>query len=134
PWDNVADMKNTGVELELGYRTNFGKLNFAVNANGSYIKNNVTYVAADTNFIGGGAGFQSMGNVTRIQVGQSFNSFFGYKTLGIFQNDAQIQAYKNKNGGLIQPDARPGDFIWADLNGDGTISSDNLDRTFLGSN
>ncbi|MGN6400813.1 MAG: SusC/RagA family TonB-linked outer membrane protein, partial [Flavisolibacter sp.] len=50
PWDNVADMKNTGVELELGYHTNFGKLNFSVNANGSYLKNTVTYVAADTNF------------------------------------------------------------------------------------
>jgi hypothetical protein len=94
----------------------------------------VTYVSADTNFIGGGASFQSMGNVTRIQVGESYNSFFGYKRLGVFQNDAQIQAYKNKSGGLIQPDARPGDFIWADLNGDGKISSDDLDRTFLGSN
>jgi TonB-dependent starch-binding outer membrane protein SusC len=134
PWDNVADMKNTGVELELGYHRYFGKLGFSVNANGSYLKNTVTYVAADTNFIGGGASFQSMGSVTRIQVGQSYNSFFGYKSLGIFQNDQQIQNYKNKSGELIQPDARPGDFIWADLNGDGKISSDNLDRTFLGSN
>jgi TonB-linked SusC/RagA family outer membrane protein len=134
PWDNVADMKNTGVELELGYRKSFGKFNLSVNANASYIKNTVTYVARDTNFIGGGASFQSMGTVTRIQIGQSFNSFFGYKTLGIFQTEQQILDYKNKNGDLIQPNARPGDFIWADLNGDGKISSDNLDRTFLGSN
>jgi TonB-dependent starch-binding outer membrane protein SusC len=134
PYDNIADMKNTGVELELGFRKTFGKLNFSANANGSYIKNTVTYVSSDTNFIGGGASFQSMGNVTRIQVGQSYNSFFGYKRLGVFQNDAEIQAYKNKNGALIQPEARPGDFMWADINGDGTISSDDLDRTFLGSN
>ncbi|MDB5199070.1 MAG: btuB 1 [Chitinophagaceae bacterium] len=134
PTGNVADMKNTGFELELGYRKSFGKFNFSVNANGSYIKNTVTYVAKDTNFIGGDASFQSMGSVTRTQVGQSYNSFFGYKTMGIFQNDQQIQDYKNKSGGLIQPDARPGDFIWADLNGDGKISSDNLDKTFLGTN
>jgi TonB-linked SusC/RagA family outer membrane protein len=134
PWDNVADMKNTGIELELGYRKNFGKFNFSVNANGSYIKNTVTYVAKDTNFIGGDASFQSMNAVTRTQVGQSYNSFFGYKTLGIFQNEQQILDYKNKSGSLIQPNARPGDFIWADLNGDGVISSDNLDKTFLGSN
>jgi len=134
PWDNVADMKNTGVELELGYHTNFGKLNFSVNANGSYVKNTVTYVSADTNFIGGGAAFQSMGNVTRIQVGQSYNSFFGYQTLGVFQNEQQILDYKNKNGALIQPDARPGDFKWADINGDGVISNNDLDKTFLGSN
>lgn len=134
PWDNVADMKNTGVELELGYHQNFGKLNFSVNANGSYLKNTVTYVAADTNFLGGGASFQSMGTVTRTQVGHPYNSFWGYKTLGIFQNDQQIQDYKNKSGQLIQPNARPGDFIWADLNGDGKITSGDLDKTFLGSN
>ena len=134
PFDNVADVKNSGVELELGYHKSFGKLNFAANVNGSYMKNEATYVAADTNFIGGNASFQSMGTVTRTQVGHSYNEFFGYKILGIFQNEQQIQDYKNKNGQPIQPGARPGDFIWADLNGDGTISSDNLDRTFLGSN
>src|SRR5260221_7881501 len=134
PYDNVADMKNAGVELELGYHKNFGKFNLSANANFSYIKNTVTYVAADTNFTGGGASFQSMGSVTRIQVGHSFNSFWGYKTLGIFQNDQQIQDYKNKNGQLIQPNARPGDFIWADLNDDGKITTGDLDKTFLGSN
>ena len=134
PWDNVADMKNSGVELEVGYRTNIGKLNLSINANGSYIKNTVTYVAADTNFIGGGANFQSMGNVTRIQVGQSYNSFFGYQRMGVFQNQQQINDYKNKNGGLIQPNAVPGDFMWADLNGDGTITTGDLDKSFLGSN
>ena len=48
----------------------------------TYLKNTVTYVAADTNFIGGGAGFQSMGTITRIQVGHSYNSFWGYQTTG----------------------------------------------------
>lgn len=134
PTGNVADMKNTGVEVEVRYRKNFGNLNFSVNANGSYTKNSVTYVARDTNFIGGDASFQSMGAVTRTQVGQSYNSFYGYKVLGIFQNEQQIQDYKNKSGALIQPNARPGDFIWADLNDDGKISSDNMDRTFLGTN
>ena len=90
------------LKLELGYRNRIGDLNFSVNANGSYLKNTVTYVAADTNFIGGGAGFQSMGTITRTQVGESFNSFWGYKSLGIFQNDAEIQNHKNKNGTPIQ--------------------------------
>ncbi|HEV7332281.1 MAG TPA: TonB-dependent receptor [Flavisolibacter sp.] len=134
PTGNVADMKNTGFELELGYRKRFGDLNFSINANGSYLKNMVTYVARDTNFIEGGAGFQSMGTVTRTQVGQPFNSFFGYKRLGIFQNEQEIQNYKNKNGALIQPNARPGDFIWADIDGDGTITDGDLDKTFLGTN
>ena len=134
PTGNVADMKNTGIELELGYRKRFGEWNLSLMANGAYIKNEVTYAASDTNFIAGGAGFQSMGTVTRIQVGQSYNSFFGYRRLGIFQNEQEIQNYKNKNGAMIQPNARPGDFIWDDINGDGVISDDDLDKTFLGSN
>ena len=133
PWDNVADMKNTGLELEVGYHKRLGDFNFSVNANGSYLKNTVTYVSADTNFIGGGASFQSMGTVTRVQVGQAYNSFWGYQTLGIFQNEQQIQDYKNKSGTPIQPDARPGDFKWADLNGDGVITDGDLDKKFLGS-
>ena len=134
PWDNVADMKNTGIEVELGYRKHFGDFNFGATANASYLKNTVTYVAADTNFIAGGAGFQSMSTITRIQVGHAYNSFWGYKSLGIFQNEQEILNYKNKAGNPIQPNARPGDFIWADLNGDGVITNGDLDKTFLGSN
>ncbi len=133
PFDNVADMKNTGVEVELGYRKNFGKLNFAISGNVSYLKNEVTYVAADTNFLGGGASFQSMGAVTRTQVGHSYNEFWGFKTNGIFQNEAEIANNKNASGALLQPNARPGDFRFVDINGDGTIGGDK-DKTFLGSN
>jgi len=133
PWDNVADMKNSGFELEAGYNTNFGDLTFGVNGNVSYNKNVVEKVALDTNFIGGGASFQSMGTITRIQVGQAFNSFWGYKMLGIFQNDAEIQAYKGADGTLIQPNAKPGDIKWADINQDGKITDGEDDKTFLGS-
>jgi hypothetical protein len=130
----VADMKNTGIEIELGYRNHFGKLNFSVNGNFSYLKNTVTHVAADTTFKVGGGTFQSMKNVTRIEEGHPYNGFWGYQRLGIFQNEQDILNHKDKNGLPIQPDARPGDFIWADLNGDGKITDDNLDKTFLGSN
>jgi TonB-linked SusC/RagA family outer membrane protein len=132
PSDNVADMNNKGVEVEMGYRKRIGDFNLAVNANVTYIKNIVTYVAADTNFIGGEASFQSMGPVTRIQVGQSYNAFWGYQLLGVFQNQTEISNAKTSTGTPIQPDARPGDFHYADVNNDGKI--DDLDKVFLGSN
>ncbi|MFT3949876.1 MAG: TonB-dependent receptor [Agriterribacter sp.] len=131
PSGNVADMENSGVEVELVYRKKFGDLNFSANGNVAYLKNKVTYVAADADYISGGAGFQSMGNVTRIQVGQPYNAFFGYKTAGIFQNEAQINDYKNSSGTPIQPNARPGDFRWVDVNNDGVINGDDI--TPLGS-
>jgi TonB-linked SusC/RagA family outer membrane protein len=133
PVGNVATMDNNGVELELSYRKTFGDFHFSANGNIAYLKNKVIYVARDTNFLAGDVGFQTMGTITRTQVGQSYNSFFGYQTNGIFQNWAEIDAYRNKDGNLIQPNARPGDFRWVDRNGDGRITNDNLDKTFLGS-
>lgn len=132
PVGNVATMENSGVELELSYRKSFGEFFLTARGNVAYLKNKVTYVAADTNFIAGDVGFQTMGTITRTQVGQPYNAFFGYKSDGIFQNQAEIDAHRDKNGALIQPNARPGDFRWLDLNGDGRITNDNLDKTFLG--
>ncbi|HXS55218.1 MAG TPA: TonB-dependent receptor [Hanamia sp.] len=131
PWANIADMKNNGIEVELGYHKRLGEFNLGVNGNFSYLKNEVTYVAADADYIAGDAAFQSMGATTRIQVGQPYNVFYGYKTQGIFQNEAAITAY-SKDGKPIQPNARPGDFRWQDTNGDGAITE--ADKTFLGSN
>ena len=103
-----------------------------VNSTFGYLKNEVTFVDNDKDFLEG-AGFQSLeGTVTRTKVGQSFNSFFGYKTAGIFQTMADVNAYVNKTGGLIQPKAVLGDFRWEDTDGDGTITE--KDRQFLGSN
>ncbi|MDR6564057.1 MULTISPECIES: TonB-dependent receptor [unclassified Arcicella] len=132
PVGNVADMENKGIELELGYRKRFGDFNFSANGNVSYLKNEVTYLGNGISFItSGAAGFQSMGSITRTQVGQPYNSFFGFQTAGIFQNAAEVSAYKNAEGNVIQPNAKPGDFRWVDTDGNGTINDD--DKKFLGS-
>ena len=131
PVGNIADMQNKGLEFELGYSKKIGQVNFSANGNLAYLKNTVTYVASDANYITGDASFQSMGAVTRTQAGESYNSFYGYKTAGIFQNAAEVSSYTNTKGGLIQPSAKPGDFKWVDSNGDGTITE--LDKQFLGS-
>lgn len=132
PLGNVADMSNKGVEVELGYRKNIGNFNFSANGNVSYLKNEVTFLGQGKEFITTGtAGFQSMGDITRTQVGQAYNSFYGFKTAGIFQTVDEVNAYTNGAGGLIQPNAKPGDFRWTDTNGDGTITND--DKQFLGS-
>lgn len=134
PVGNVADMENTGIEIELRYNKQFGDLNFTASGNFATLKNTVTYVASDVNFIGGGAGFQGMGTITRTQVGQSYESFFGYKSDGIFQTAEEVASYRNSDGDLLQPNAKPGDFRWVDVSGDGVINSGDEDRTFLGTN
>jgi TonB-linked SusC/RagA family outer membrane protein len=131
PLANIADMNNKGIEVELGYRKKINSLNLSIKGNFATVKNEVTYLGRNLDFYDE-VGFQSMnGNVTRTQVGQAYGSFFGYQTAGIFQNQAEINSYTNSSGGLIQPNAVPGDFRWVDNNGDGTITAD--DRKFLGS-
>jgi TonB-linked SusC/RagA family outer membrane protein len=132
PLGNVADMSNSGIEVELGYRRKFGEFSFSANGNISYLKNEVTFLGQGKTFITQGtAGFQSMGEVTRTSVGQSYNSFYGFQTAGIFQTIDEVNAYTNTTGDLIQPLASPGDFRWIDTDGDGTIT--NNDKQYLGS-
>lgn len=132
PTGNVADMENTGIDLEIGYNKQFNEVNVSLNGNISYLENEVTFLGNDVDFLSGGEGFQSSAfPITRTQVGQPVNSFFGFKTNGIFQNQAEIDSYVNSAGTVIQPNALPGDFKWVDIDDDGDIDSD--DRDFLGS-
>ncbi|UHO40499.1 TonB-dependent receptor [Chryseobacterium capnotolerans] len=130
PWKNVGDMNNTGIEVNLGYRKTWSDFGISVNGNFSYLKNEVTRLEDDKIFENF-ASFQSMGYVTRFQVGSPYGAFYGYKNAGIFQTQAEIDAYRNANGNLIQPNAKPGDFKRLDVNGDGKINQE--DYEYLGS-
>lgn len=131
PYGNVADMKNTGVELELGYRKDFGELHLDLRGNISHLRNEVTYLGDEKEFLENGAKIQSSTYfITRTAVGHAIGSFYGFKTQGIFQNQSEVDNYLGPEGLPIQPNAQPGDFRWADLNGDGEITEE--DRTFIG--
>jgi TonB-dependent starch-binding outer membrane protein SusC len=132
PVGNVADMENRGVEFEMGYNRTFGDFYFSANGNLTYLENEVTFLGQDKEFITTGtAGFQSMGPITRTQIGQPYNSFYGFRTAGIFQTMEEINSYTGPDGNLIQPNAVPGDFRWVDTNNDGVITDD--DKQFIGS-
>lgn len=130
PPANVADMQNTGEELELGYHAKVGELSIGLNGNVSYTQNKITYVGRGLTYLDGGVSFQSSSYpITRKAVGHPIDEFFGFVTEGIFQTQADVDAYTGKNG-KIQPDAKPGDFRYKDVNGDGMI--DGNDRDFIG--
>jgi TonB-linked SusC/RagA family outer membrane protein len=129
PTGNVASMTNKGVELELGYHKTFGEVDFRVSGNASYLKNEVTDLG--TVQYRTGSTFQSSDyELTRTAVGQPIGSFYGFQILSVFQSNGEVAHYKDENGNMIQPNAKPGDFQFADLNGDGKITAD--DRTFIG--
>ena len=130
PAANVGDMSNKGIEIELGYKKTITEdFGISVNGNFSYIKNEILRLENGKKFVSL-AGFQSMGDVSRLQIGSPYGSFFGLMRNGVFQNQTEINSYVDKNGNKIQPDAKPGDFRWVDANGDGKINTD--DYTYLG--
>jgi len=129
PQGNVASMTNKGYEIELGYRKKIGGFNLELKGNASYLQNEITDLG--TVKFRTGATFQSSDyEIGRLAVGQAIGSFYGFKTEGIFQTQTEVDSYLGKAGAKIQPNAKPGDFRFADLNGDGKIDGD--DRTFIG--
>jgi hypothetical protein len=62
--------------------------------------------------------------------GMPVGYFWGLKTAGVFQTEEEVSSYRSKTGKLIQPDAKPGDVRYVDVDGDGVIG--NSDRVKLG--
>jgi TonB-linked SusC/RagA family outer membrane protein len=130
PIGNIADMENRGIELELGYNGRVGELTYSVSANVSHLRNRVTYLGDDKEFLGGQTFGPQGVEITRTMIGYPIGSFFGFKTDGLFQNWGEVNNYKNHNGDMLQPNAAPGDIRYVDINDDGVINND--DRGIIG--
>jgi TonB-linked SusC/RagA family outer membrane protein len=117
---NAGQVTNKGVELGMNFRNSYGPFNYAVNANVATLRNNVDQLHPNLPNI--------VGDVYRTAVGHPLASFYGYKAIGIYQDQTEINSYLS---GTLNPPDKPGDIKFADLNGDGKI--DDNDRTFLGS-
>ncbi len=121
PTLNAGEMKNAGFELALLYRNNDNKLRYSFGGNFSKINNEVVDLGATDAFIDG-AFFMNSFNVTRTTAGNPIAQFYGYKTDGLFQNQAEIDAQ------TAQQNVAPGDVRYVDADNDGE-----LDFEYLGS-
>ena len=133
PLINGGDVQNKGFELALNYHNTIGKdLNYSIGANGSYNKNKIGNIPTNDHIIHGNTNvlFANSLEFYRAANGLPVGYFWGLKTAGIFQTVEEVNSYLSKTGKVIQPDAKPGDLRYMDLNGDGII--DNSDRTMIG--
>ena len=126
PVVNAGIVENTGVEFAIGYSNNFSDdFKLSVKYNVTAIKNEVVAVSGEGEFLEGGGFGISQPAISRMEAGFPLGYFVGYKTDGIFQNQAEID---NAAVGDVIP--QPGDFKFVDQNGDGVIDLD--DRVDLG--
>ena len=130
PWGNVGTMSNRGAEIEATYRYTIGDFNLSVGGNVTYVNTILINAGNETGIIDV-ASYHQMGTIARGENGQVYPYFYGYKTDGVFQNWAEVNAYVNADGKLIQPEAQPGDFRYVDIDGNGSITAEG-DRTVLG--
>ncbi|WP_217493608.1 SusC/RagA family TonB-linked outer membrane protein [Mucilaginibacter sp. PPCGB 2223] len=115
---NGASKSNKGWEFTLSYANHTdGGLNYMISANAGHFHDEITALPASVR-----AAYP--GDINHPIIGHSQYSFFGYKTDGIFQSQAQV------NSSPTQAGAAPGRIKYADLNGDGKI--DVNDQDFLG--
>lgn len=120
PLANVGQVQNRGLELSLGYQNVVNDFSYGIQANGTFLRNEVKALVAEA----GNLPIFGVGQILRTAVGEPVASFYVLETAGIFQNQAEIDAWG------VQPNARPGDVKYIDNDGNGTINFE--DRTVVG--
>lgn len=125
PIINAASVKNSGFDFTLNWRDQKGDFGYNVGIVASTVKNEVLDIGEGNEAIFGGAVGISGYLGSRTIVGESIGHYYGYKTVGVFQNEEDLATIPKRG-----PEAA-GDLIYQDTNGDGVV--DNNDRVILGS-
>ncbi|MBQ6186911.1 MAG: TonB-dependent receptor [Prevotella sp.] len=135
PSINSGEVVNKGIEVTAAWNDKIGRdFHYYLRGNLAWLHNEVTKTSEQDNegnwidWVQGGS-FRNLYDVYRTTAGGPFDQFYLIKTDGIFQTQAEIDAY-TKDGNKIQPNAQPGDLKFIDANNDGQITD--ADRQFCG--
>ncbi len=109
PPENIGEVVNQGFEFVIGYGDKAGDFVYNISLNGGYAKNKIKF-------------WDETPGIPEYQqtTGHPMNSSLYYQAIGIFKDQASVDAYPHWVG------ARPGDIIFKDVNEDGKI--DGLDQ------
>lgn len=130
PVRNAGKIKNTGFEFSLAWNDHISKdFYYGVTLTGNAMRNEVLEMGDVDQVINGGTNYKNV-STTRTLAGYPIGGFWLIQTDGLFQSADEVNAH-NKDGVLIQPNAKPGDIRFKDVNKDGKITDD--DRVYCGS-
>lgn len=131
PFQNLGILNNRGLEVDLNYRGQSGKLIYSIGANAAFIKNKVTHLyGTKADYIGSKLYGRESLETSRTYEGQALASFYGFKTAGLYQNQGDIDKDPNIANDPNKANILPGDVKFLDQNGDGVV--DENDRVNLG--
>ncbi|HMR16862.1 MAG TPA: SusC/RagA family TonB-linked outer membrane protein, partial [Mariniflexile sp.] len=126
---NSGEIRNQGLEVGINWnKTVTSDFSYSIGTNFTTLKNKTLSIKDPKGYIdAGSAEFRQ-----RTILGQPIKAFYGYQTIGVYQNAAQIAA----DPIAVANNLVPGDLIYKDISGpdgipDGKI--DDNDRKILGS-
>ncbi len=138
PYINGGNVTNKGIELGLSWTDRKGSdFSYNIGANVSYNRNEVNEIPTEGGIIHGYATGMTVANLMfnnqpeffRCENGHAMGFFWGYKTAGVFQNQKEIDDWKNAGNGVL-PNTQPGDLKIVDSDHNGVI--DDEDKMDLG--
>jgi TonB-linked SusC/RagA family outer membrane protein len=116
PRENLSRVSSRGFEVDLSYRSNFGKLNYFISGNLAVAKSKIDYRAESPNV----PDYQKA-------TGHPVGSGLYYEAIGLFQSEEEIDKSPTQFGNL-----QPGDIKYRDINKDGQINGQDrivIDKT-----
>ncbi|HVW61937.1 MAG TPA: TonB-dependent receptor [Puia sp.] len=120
---NIGKVRNRGFEFAAGYKTKIGAVGVSVGGNVSINRNLVLAINGPNDQLLNGS-FYGGYNISR--VGLPIGTLYGFKKLGIFQNQAEIDKSPFQDGAI------PGVYKFYDADGNDTISYDTKDMVKIG--
>ncbi|AOM77094.1 SusC/RagA family TonB-linked outer membrane protein [Pedobacter steynii] len=129
---NIGKVNNKGIDINLGTQQQFGGVKWTASANFSKNKNKVVELGP------GNADIIKTGSVANAyfitRVGEPIGSYYLPVVLGVFKNQAEVDAYPHytdTQGNYDLNTSKPGDFKFKDVDGDGVIDL-TKDREIVG--
>lgn len=120
PDQNTGKMHTKGWEMEVQWKDQKGKFGYSIAAN----------LSDSRSVMGNLGGTEFLGSQVKYE-GSEFNEWYGFRSLGLYQNAAQVQGSATLNSSV-----KAGDVQYMDISGpngvpDGKISAE-YDRVLLG--
>lgn len=121
---NIGKVSNTGHEVSLTWQQRIpAGLHYSVGFNASWNRNKVVELGTE-----GAAPLISADGINRTENGRAMSEFYGYRALGIFQSQEQVDEYNAR----AQAAGRP--FYWRQNTGVGDLIFDDMGQGYVDEN